>query len=377
MPIMRKDVKLGLAVGGVLLAVLVVYALVVPGNSGNQPGADVALNESGGSTGSDSTAAGATDTNTSTAQGTTGTRDTATSGGRDATADAAKHDTATGAGSTGEPASAGGAKTETTIAGNNGHTDGANTGASTDKPTGESAGGGWNWDALVNGSEKVPSLGVATDVPANGGIARSHDATVARNTTADPTPLGGAQATPHAQPQNEQIASAQNNTSSQNAGAVPAVTDGTPRSTDDAQLAGAKTHVVKAGETYSKISQELFGSSKYYAKIEQANPNIDPTRLKPGMTITIPSIDTAKAATPGTSAQATAEKALDPKTQYKVQPGDNLHNISLKLYGKADRVDKIYEKNKATIGEDMARLKVGTVLELPEAPTQSTIAATR
>jgi hypothetical protein len=30
MPIMRKDVKLGLAVGGVLLAVLVVYALVVP-----------------------------------------------------------------------------------------------------------------------------------------------------------------------------------------------------------------------------------------------------------------------------------------------------------------------------------------------------------
>jgi hypothetical protein len=40
-------------------------------------------------------------------------------------------------------------------------------------------------------------------------------------------------------------------------------------------------------------------------------------------------------------------------------------------------VDKIYEKNKATIGDDMARLKVGMVLELPEAPTQSTIAATR
>jgi hypothetical protein len=39
------------------------------------------------------------------------------------------------------------------------------------------------------------------------------------------------------------------------------------------------------------------------------------------MTITIPAIDTtAKAAAPGTPAQATAEKALDPKTQYKVQP---------------------------------------------------------
>ena len=55
---MRKDVKLGLAVGGVLLAVLVVYALVVPGNSGNQPGAEVAQGDS--ATGADSTSAGAT-----------------------------------------------------------------------------------------------------------------------------------------------------------------------------------------------------------------------------------------------------------------------------------------------------------------------------
>src|SRR4051812_43028894 len=32
MPIMRKDVKLGFAIGGVLLAVLIVYVLVVPGS---------------------------------------------------------------------------------------------------------------------------------------------------------------------------------------------------------------------------------------------------------------------------------------------------------------------------------------------------------
>jgi hypothetical protein len=33
---MRNDVKLGFAIGGVLLAVLIVYVLVVPGG-GNQP----------------------------------------------------------------------------------------------------------------------------------------------------------------------------------------------------------------------------------------------------------------------------------------------------------------------------------------------------
>src|SRR3954470_607391 len=37
MPIMRKDVKLGFAIGGVLLAVLIVYVLVVPGSEKTPP----------------------------------------------------------------------------------------------------------------------------------------------------------------------------------------------------------------------------------------------------------------------------------------------------------------------------------------------------
>src|SRR5688500_16408940 len=40
---MRNDVKLGLAVGGILLAVLIVYVLVVPGSQ--QPGADLATTD--------------------------------------------------------------------------------------------------------------------------------------------------------------------------------------------------------------------------------------------------------------------------------------------------------------------------------------------
>jgi nucleoid-associated protein YgaU len=390
MPIMRKDVKLGLAVGGVLLAVLVVYVLVVPGNNANRPGADVTLDD--GSTGAGSTGAGTTDIGTSTAQGDTGMRDAAIAG-RDA--DATTHDTT---GGSGEPASAGGsAKAEAPVAGSNAHSETANIGSTTDKPTGESAGGGWNWDALVAGTEKVPSLGASTDVATGAGAAtndapRSHDNAIAQNSAvaqnaavAQNSAGLGASGTAQAAPsQIDQTATAANAASSQDAGAVSPVTEGTLRSTDAAQLASAKTHVVKAGETYSKISQELFGTSRYYARIEQANPNIDPTRLKPGMAITIPAIDTTaaapKAATPAAVAAQTAtaaEKAIDPKTEYKVQPGDNLHNISLRLYGKADRMEKIYELNKATIGDDMARLKVGQVLKLPETPTQSTIAATR
>ena len=81
---MRKDVKLGLAVGGVLLAVLVVYVLVVPGNSGSQPGADVALSDPQDLTGG------------ATAQGGTGATDSTASAGRDAakSTHADQHDTA-------------------------------------------------------------------------------------------------------------------------------------------------------------------------------------------------------------------------------------------------------------------------------------------
>jgi nucleoid-associated protein YgaU len=66
---------------------------------------------------------------------------------------------------------------------------------------------------------------------------------------------------------------------------------------------------------------------------------------------------------------------LDEKTQYRAQPGESLYKISLKLYGKADRVDAIYNLNKDAIGPNPSRLKAGTVLKLPEPPTATATAA--
>jgi nucleoid-associated protein YgaU len=47
----------------------------------------------------------------------------------------------------------------------------------------------------------------------------------------------------------------------------------------------------------------------------------------------------------------------------------------VKLYGRADRADKIHQINRQIIGEDPAKVKVGQVLSLPEPPTQSQTAA--
>ena len=40
----------------------------------------------------------------------------------------------------------------------------------------------------------------------------------------------------------------------------------------------------------------------------------------------------------------------------------------MKLYGSGAHVDELYENNAKLIGEDPARLKVGTVIKLHDAP---------
>lgn len=132
---------------------------------------------------------------------------------------------------------------------------------------------------------------------------------------------------------------------------------------------GPRTHVIKQGENFSSIAAVVYGNASYYSHLIRANPNIDPRMLKPGMTINIPPVDQVRADQP--AARTAQPVAVDAKTEYRVETGDNLYKISMKLYGKPDRVDKLYELNKTTIGPRKDAVQVGMVLKLPEAPTSS------
>jgi nucleoid-associated protein YgaU len=148
-----------------------------------------------------------------------------------------------------------------------------------------------------------------------------------------------------------------------------------------------KDHTIQRGETFSSIALAAYGDPKYWKEIKKANPNVDDTKLKPGMVVKLPEAASVKAAhTPvagnqpanaigGTGSSKVeagkAEAPIDPSREYRVQPSDSLHKIALKLYGKASKADSIYELNREKIGGDSARIKVGMVLKLPEAPTQS------
>lgn len=162
----------------------------------------------------------------------------------------------------------------------------------------------------------------------------------------------------------------------------------TTADTGDTAAAAGRPHKVRTGETYSSIAKVAYGDARYYLAIEKANPNVDPSKLKPGMTINLPDVETVKGpahpagdkqkAEPSSSAGST-EKAIDAATEYRVQSGDSLHKIAMKRYGTSTMADRIYELNKATIGDDSAKLKIGMVLKMPPNPNagESQISATR
>jgi nucleoid-associated protein YgaU len=57
-----------------------------------------------------------------------------------------------------------------------------------------------------------------------------------------------------------------------------------------AQRGGGRTYTVKAGDTLSKISKELFGDANAYMDIFNANTDqlSDPDKIKPGQVLKIP-----------------------------------------------------------------------------------------
>lgn len=131
-----------------------------------------------------------------------------------------------------------------------------------------------------------------------------------------------------------------------------------------------RTYVVKAGESFWSIAKATYGSASYYPHLARANPNINPSKLKAGMKINLPSKEevVAPSATAVLGAVAPATRSIDPSTQYRVQAGDSLQSISKHLYGKADRWEKIYQLNKEAIGSNPSVLKLNMVLQLPEPP---------
>lgn len=339
---MRKDVKLGFAIGGVLLAVAIVFALV---NSSRVKVKDEAIDDSPSSQ---------TDTTV---------------------ADAGKTDANKAVEVKGDAHAAAPAKTET---GSTGTTPSDGTATKVElKSTAQADATSDSHDVFKNTGSTNWEQTFKTGTPI---LAATSGASVTDAPTPEVTPghtgpvstgAAGFNYMNHKQQGDADVAVAAGNT------VTAGNTVGTPvrpslTSADSPRT--ATTHAIKSGETFSTIAAAYYGNAKYHKLISAANPKLDSSHLKIGQVITLPAFDpkseakaTAAAATP-----AVAVKAIDSRTQYRVQQGDNLHRICMKLYGDPKNVDVIYNLNKAAIGSDPAKLKLGMILTLPAAPTAAT-----
>lgn len=146
-----------------------------------------------------------------------------------------------------------------------------------------------------------------------------------------------------------------------------------------AATGSASTYTIARGDSMYVIAQKVYGNGNLWPKIVQANVGVNPNRLKIGQVLRIPSKEEVAPAPETAPRQEPASGSAlvrDPRSEYQVVSGDSLEKISRKLYGRTTRWEEIYELNKATIGGDARRLKIGMVLKLPAAPTSGIGATT-
>ncbi len=169
----------------------------------------------------------------------------------------------------------------------------------------------------------------------------------------------------------------------------------TPPNPDPVPVPASKTYTVKKGETLSGISEAMGLGKSNWQRIVDANPGLDPRRLKVGQVIAIPDLTgtltagEAPSRPPVTGLRAgnpddgptggapekgsveapkgTAEKAgkTDEKTtEYVVQDGDTLIGISKALLKDGNKYHEIERLNP---GLDPRKLRRGMRIRVPVA----------
>ena len=129
-------------------------------------------------------------------------------------------------------------------------------------------------------------------------------------------------------------------------------------------------YTVKPDDTMWTIAQQWLGDADRWVAIARANAAINPHRLRVGQRLRLPPVrGSVPAALPPRERTdpTTARRAADRRaTLHTVRSGDTLTGIAERYYRQADNWRLIYEHNRATIGRNPNRLKVGTRLQIPE-----------
>ncbi len=118
-----------------------------------------------------------------------------------------------------------------------------------------------------------------------------------------------------------------------------------------------RTYTIKSGDTFSIIAKAIYHDSAHWKEIAQANPSVDPIKLKIGQVIKLPDLSTpesSEARRPATPAGADEGTAASEKPRkqvvYTVQFGDTLSSIARHFYKDRSLGKLIYQANRKAIG---------------------------
>ncbi|MEM9418918.1 MAG: LysM peptidoglycan-binding domain-containing protein [Planctomycetota bacterium] len=129
-----------------------------------------------------------------------------------------------------------------------------------------------------------------------------------------------------------------------------------------------RLYTIESGDSLSSIALATYGSANKWVDIAQANPLVDPNRLRVGQEIKLPDLSGE-----GASAVVKTEENEDevPRrgAKYTVKSGDNLSKIAKQFYNSTAKWELIFQANRRTIGDDPGNLKVGMELLIPPPDT--------
>lgn len=133
----------------------------------------------------------------------------------------------------------------------------------------------------------------------------------------------------------------------------------------DKSSKSTETHTVRAGDTFAALARIYYGDVRHARRLREANPHvIDSTAMALGVVLNIPDFDDLDDAATQMDIEKPTPVAIGPRT-CKVREGDSLYGIAREHLASGARWKEIYQLNKAMIGDDPSRLKVGQVLTLP------------
>ena len=154
-------------------------------------------------------------------------------------------------------------------------------------------------------------------------------------------------------------------------GPTPAYPPATPAPKPETRFVD---YTIREGDSMWTIADRWLKDPSRWGAIADANPTIDPDRLRVGQRIRIPTKPNAAGpilnaparlpAAAGTPAPVAGSRAT---AYYTVRSGDTLSRIALLKYSDAAKWRAIYDANQGAIGFDPDRLEVGMRLRIPPA----------